>query len=121
MTTNNFFEGRVVRNFAEYAPSAELRVGQVYFLTNFVDQDAIIPQLKPLVFIGCDLHPGDSDDLYFQDAESYLAGVRHSSEAERESAEFHSIAAHSPFVQTFEQALDVLLDCSLRRERARRA
>ena len=91
----------------------------------------MIPELVPLVFIGRDLsseHPG----LYFQDAASFLAGRRwgetnerateeeeeeeeneagHPSEGwfETESEETHS------YVFEFEQALEALLACSLRR------
>jgi hypothetical protein len=47
----------------------------VYFRVSYLDQDMMIPELVPLVFIGRDLrskHPV----MYYQDAEFFLAGKR---------------------------------------------
>jgi hypothetical protein len=41
-----------------------------------LDEDGHIPQLDALVYIGPDRAKGDAGLLYFQDAESYLAGAR---------------------------------------------
>ena len=54
-----------------------LKVGHVYFTLRFVDDEILIPILEPIVFIGRNLDPGDTDRVYFQDAVSYRDGVRH--------------------------------------------
>lgn len=72
-----------------------------------------MPELRPLVFIGRDLRSDNPTLLYFQDARSYLAGVRDATWTDEDLAEFHTIADHSPFVQEDERALDVLMQCSL--------
>jgi hypothetical protein len=95
-----------------------------------LDRDAVIPEVAPLVFIGRDLHP-EQPGLYFQDASSHLAGHRYDPAAmvrvnpENDLPSQLHWGPHS-FVETmaetefatvleFEQALDLLLACSLRR------
>jgi len=54
--------------------------------------------------------------LYFQDAGSYIAGVRYDSATSNPEAEFHTVDRNTPFVLEFERALEVLLRCSLTRK-----
>jgi len=51
-------------------------VGRVYFRVSVLDEDAVIPELVPLVFIGRNLD-ADEPGLYFQDVDSYLTGERY--------------------------------------------
>jgi hypothetical protein len=70
-----YFEGRALKPYGEYVPNDQLIIGRVYFKLGFLDEDMVVPQMHPMVFIGRDLHeqlPG----LYFQDVESYFDGVR---------------------------------------------
>jgi hypothetical protein len=113
------FEGRDLKPFGEFVSDADLVEGETYFAVHFVDDSMRVPEVRALVFIGRDRNLGDAGRLYFQDAASYLAGVRYDAATGEEDAEFHVVAEQTPFVFEFERALDVLLRCSLDRQRKR--
>ena len=69
------FEARDLKGFVDHVKAAGLVVGRPHFRVTFIDQDMVIPDLEALVFIGRNLHP-EGAGLYFQDAESFLAGER---------------------------------------------
>lgn len=130
---NQFFEGRELKPYGEYALAADLIVGRVYFTVGFLDDDMAIPEMTALVFLGTDLSsrlPG----LYFQDAASYVAGERIDVESwvstqddldadvtgqhwvrdDDVRLDWQKARKHSE-VYEFEGALNSLLSCSLRR------
>jgi hypothetical protein len=107
------FEGRDLKPYGEYVQASGLVEGVTYFAVHFLDDLMLVPELDPLVFIGRNLEPSDSGRLYFQDADSYLRGVRY---AQGGKSEIHVVAENAPFVFEFEGALDVLLRCSLKRQ-----
>ena len=109
------FEARELRPYAEPAPAAELAEGEVYFSVRYVDEDMLIPTMDTLVFIGKDLGQGDAGKLYFQDVDSYLQGVRFATASDDDGALFTTESVDKPWIFQFEQALDLLLKCSLRR------
>jgi hypothetical protein len=109
------FPVREVPPYGEYASAATLLVGHTYFRVHFLDQQMTIPELVPLVYIGRNLIEGDTDSLYFQDFESYSAGIPFGDE----SGGTHTVDADTPYVYDFEHALDRLLYCSLTRHRQR--
>jgi hypothetical protein len=111
------FDGRDVKPFAEFALGCSLVEGETYFAVHFVDDDMLIPELRPLVYLGRDREPGDMGQLYFQDAASYVAGVRYEAATGDRDAEFHVVEEHTPLVLEYERALDMLLRCSLERRR----
>ena len=106
---------RELKPFAEPVKSGELDEGEVYFSVTFHDEDMLLPEMVPFVFIGRDLEPGDSRIAYFQDMDSYLRGVSYSTQGG--SAEF-LCGSEDELNQffLFESALDVLLSCSVRRK-----
>jgi hypothetical protein len=122
-----YFEGRELKPYGEFTKASDLVVGRVYFRVSYLDQDMMIPELVPLVFIGRNLsseHPG----LYYQDAESFLAGKRwgqtndepigpDDDDAGDRSEGWFETESERTYSQVFEfdQALDGLLACSLRR------
>jgi hypothetical protein len=121
------FEGREIKSYGDYLRAADLVVGRVYFRTSFVDMDAAIPELVPLVFIGRDLRPGQPG-LYFQDAASYVSGDRYDASTPIQATGSAPIPSGKPgrrferwaeqrysSVYEFERALDELLACSIRR------
>jgi len=112
-----YFPAREIPPYGEYATAETLLEGHTYFRVVFVDHEMRIPELTPLVFIGRNLFDNDADALYFQDAASYLAGIRFGDE--NESREYSTVDANTPFVYEFERALDCLLHCSLTRGRQR--
>ena len=93
--------------------------GETYFAVHFLDDQMLVPELDPLVFIGRNLEPGDFGRLYFQDADSYRSGNRYGKRGDRKDGgeiKIHVVEENTPFVLEFERALDELLRCSLRRE-----
>jgi hypothetical protein len=106
------FEARDLKPYGEYVQPSDLVEGKTYFAVRFLDDRMLVPELNPLVFIGRNLEPGDSGRLYFQDADSYLSGVRF---VDGGKGEIHVVEENAPSVFEFERALDVLLRCSLRR------
>ena len=113
------FEGRDLPPYLETVDRAALVEGELYFSISYVDNGLTRPLLFSLVFIGRDLEQGDTDEYYFQDLESYVAGYRFGAEydegADDAPPQFHrgDIVKSS---QTYEQALDELLRCALRRQ-----
>ncbi len=94
----------------------DARRGKTYFSVHFVDKEMSTPELTPLVYIGRNLAENDTDALYFQDAASYLEGIRF---GDGNEGDFHTVDGGTPFVYDFERALDRLLYCSLTRGRQR--
>ena len=119
-----YFEGRELQPWAEYMRADELRQGAVYFGVHYLDDEMLVPELTAFVFIGKDLEPDDENIIYFQEASSYLAGVRPfdnetptvTDEAEAGSRiVVHTMKANECHMMQYENAVDVLLRCALRR------
>jgi len=113
------FEGRDLKPYQEYVSASALVEGETYFAVHLLDDQMLVPELRPLVFIGYDREVGDSGQLYFRDAYSFMAGVRYGWDSGDGNAEFHAVHHDTPFVSEFEQALGALLLCSLRRQASR--
>jgi hypothetical protein len=112
-----YFDGRELKPYAEPVLSNELQEGAVYFAVNYVDDEMLIPLMETLVFIGRNLEPGDVGTVYFQDVESYREGVRYGSDSENEWAKFETGSENElGHIFHYEQALDGLMHCSLRRK-----
>jgi hypothetical protein len=109
---------RELKPYADYVRSEDLREESVYFYVTFIDHEGLIPMLQPVVYIGNNLEPGDTGTVYFQDAGSFLAGVRLSQLNENDEeirAVVYSFPSESGHVLKYDQALDVLLFCSTKR------
>jgi len=106
------FESRELKPYAEPVLATDLEVGSVYFLLTFADDDMHIPILQTLVFVG-----RTSDGIVrFQDVETYRAGVRFDNVRDEDHAVFFECSGDQlNCIFEFEQALDLLLGCSLRR------
>ena len=111
------FEARELRPYIEHVPVEDLVYGEVYFIVWFLDgTDMLVPELKPVVYVGRNLAPGDMKKLYFQDFVSYQDGVRYETAAEPDDVEFQCFYDdQTSGVCDYERALDGLLHCSLRR------
>lgn len=80
-----------------------------------------IPTLEPLVFIGNNLEFGDEENVYFQDAASYKQGIRYETPNAKDSAIFLTGSqSEMNHIFTYDQALDVLMACLLRRNKKRK-
>jgi hypothetical protein len=111
------FEERELKPFAEPITVDELTEDSVYFLVNFVDDDMLIPQMETLVFIGKNLEDNDTNFFYFQDIDSYQEGVRITSSNSDNYATFSKCTINElNGIYNFENALDVLMWCLLRRK-----
>ena len=128
------FPARELKPYGEYVRSKDLVVGEVYFRVQFLDNHMLVPEVAPCVFVGRNLFPGDQERtpslLYFQDFDSYSAGVRYETTdsrsetragdqspdelVDRPSFESEEESDYSDVCE-FEKALDQLLECSLRR------
>lgn len=112
-----YFNGRELKPYAEPVSSNELQEGTVYFAVNYVDDEMLIPLMETLVFIGRNLEPGDVGTVYFQDVESYREGVRYGADSQNEWAKFETGSENElGHIFHYEQALDGLMHCSLRRK-----
>jgi hypothetical protein len=127
-----YFEGRELKTYGDYVRAAELVEGRVYFRVSYLDQDRAIPELVPLVFVGRNLDP-EQRGLYFQDASSYIAGERYdatdwesvnSEEDVPRRIHMGPVVSFETMPETefatvldFEQALDLLLGVSIRRNK----
>jgi hypothetical protein len=85
--------------------------GEIYFSVNFLDDEMQIPQMEALVF----LEKAGAGHV-FQDAASFLAGLRRGDSLPDNPVILHTRSETGiNGIYIFEEALNVLLRCSLRR------
>lgn len=117
------FEARELKPYIETVRPENLVEGEAYFSVSFVDDGMLKPILFSLVFVGKNLDPEDKekdiDNYYFQDLCSYSSGVRYGTLTVEEPATFHTGDIVNS-IQHYEQALEVLLSCSVRRRETTR-
>lgn len=78
---------------------------------------SVIPMVSSLTFIGKNLLDDEVSTLYFQDVESYRAGIRITDEnPDPDSGWFETWPEASHSICEFENALELLMLCSLRRK-----
>jgi hypothetical protein len=110
------FEARNLQPFSSPVTKDELQVCNIYFMVSFLDDRMLCPELVPVVYIGADLEPEELGKVYFQDLDSHKIGVRFNDGTRDSTATFYSGSSDEMgHVFTFENALEVLLACSLRR------
>jgi hypothetical protein len=110
------FPGRDLKPYAEPVTPEELVVGEVYFSVQYEDVKALAPVVETLVFVGSDLNPGpEGAGHYFQDLGSFLAGVAYGTEADHPARYYRQPPGQVKHIFVFENALNELLKCSLRR------
>lgn len=110
------FEQRELPPYAEPITADELKEGAVYFSVTYADDRMLIPTVETLVFIGRNLEPGDSGQVYFQDINSYQMGFRYELVREDDYARFSTGSENElNHLFEYERALEELMRCSLRR------
>ena len=94
-------------------------MGKIYFFLNYTDSQMLILTLEPMVFIGRNLEPGDTRQVYFQDPDSFEMGIRYESAGSEAEASF-SAGSESEVNHVFEYecALDELMRCLVRRRKS---
>jgi hypothetical protein len=110
------FPATELKPYAEPVSAQEMQVGRVYFALQFSGRDLLVPHLYPLMFLGHDLD-GDSTNLrYFQDFDSYCAGVRYGTQEEEHSGCFQAYGPEEgKHIFDYEHALQALMSCALTR------
>jgi len=125
------FPGRELKTHCDYVRAEDLIVGEVYFRVHFLDDEGLVPELLPREFVGRNLFPADEGGksfLYFKEPDTSSAAASHGpvpadldrrDDHEEDSAEGPSLECeeeteHSGVVD-FDEALNQLLVCSLRR------
>lgn len=112
------FHQRELPPAAHPISSDQLTMDNIYFMVDYADEEMKVPLVRSIVFIGRNL--GDDDDtdtIYFQDVDSYLGGIRFSDNPTPGSCLFfHCSADDLGAIFEFEQALDELMKCSVRRK-----
>lgn len=111
------FEGRDLKSYLQTVPPENLIEGHLYFHITYVDDGMLMPIINSLIFVGKNLNEQDEDKYYFQDLDSYSAGIRYETASPESPAVFHT-GDIIKSIQTYEQALDELLRCFLRRRKA---
>jgi hypothetical protein len=122
-----WFEARDIKPYAEPIDSNELSEGAIYFSSTFLDDadELLTPLLFPLVFIGRNIDPEDLgteavSNLYFQDAKSYLRGIRYGSSLRIDGFDpWFEVSSENEanHVFQYEHALDGLIRCELQRRK----
>ncbi len=107
---------RQLPDYAEPVEENKLIVGQTYFSVQFLDEDLVIPIVEPVVYLGQSTSESTQDRrLQFQYARSCFSVECGNALAADEVVIFSQAASQCGHIFEFEQALDVLLRCSLRR------
>ena len=110
------FPATELKPYAEPVSPQEMHVGRVYFALQFSGRGLLVPHLYPLIFLGHDLDGENRDLRYFQDFDSYLAGVRYGTQEEENSECFQAYGAEEgKHVFDYEHALLLLMSCALKR------
>lgn len=113
------FDERELKTYAEPVTATDLVEGQVYFSVQFADDHLLIPIMETWVFAGRKLRSGDTEDvLCFQDAESYLRGIRRGASEDNKARFQVATPTGINHIFDYEQALDELMRCAVRRRQA---
>jgi hypothetical protein len=116
------FEERELKPYSTFVLAQDLKEGTVYFVVQYLDDSLLLPMMRPVVFIGRNLGPGDRGRVYFQDAESYRSGLRRDSLDSDADARFESFpegkAGDVSGIYAYEDALDDLMRCALKRRKS---
>ena len=114
------FRARTLKTYAEPVDASQLVEGHTYYSLNYYDEEMLIPDFKALVFIGAFPNDQGVELLHFQDFDSYLDGVRFQTASSDDDAVFSRCTEeHAQNIFEFEQALNELMLCSLRRSGAK--
>lgn len=110
------FPATELKPYAEPVSPDGLKRGRVYFSLQYLDSDLLVPVLQPLIFLGYDLDGDDPRLRFFQDFDSFRAGIRYSKRTEEESTYFEVCGPEDgKHIFEYEQALEQLMSCALRR------
>lgn len=107
------FEARELKQSAEPVKAAKLLEDQVYFSVSYADEERLIPILDAYLFAGRNLFPNASGQLYFQGLDPVRRDIPR--ENSNDFGGYRVESEESTHLFEFEQALEELMVCSLRR------
>lgn len=111
------FEARDLKSYAEPVILENLAAGNVYFAVQYSDPELLMPQVRPLIYLGRNLNHLNADLFYFQDLDSFRMGIRYDSDFETKRDEFELCDSNGgAYIFEFEKALEELMRCGLRRQ-----
>ncbi len=113
------FPATELKPFGEPVTPEQMKKGRVYFALHYLDEDMFVPIVHPMVFLGWNL-AGDGPGLrYFQDFDSFRAGIRYPTRTEEESSHFEAYGPdEGKHIFEYDKALELLMTCALRRREA---
>jgi hypothetical protein len=112
------FPATELKPYAEPVMPEQTQKGRVYFGLHFLDDDFLVPTLQPLIFLGC-LDSDDPSRRFFQDFDSFRAGVRFSTRSDEDSRHFEVYGPdEGNHIFEYEHALEGLMRCALQRRQA---
>lgn len=100
----------------------QLVTGKAYYQITYDgdDKDMEAPLVLSMVFIGMNIDDDETDTVYFQDALSYDFGIRLSDDPESGTFMlFRCTPDGLGAIFEFDQALDEMMKCSIRRQRGK--
>ena len=108
------FPATKLKSYAKPVSGADMKQGRVYFALQFEDPDLLVPVLQPLIFLGYDLDGKNTNLRWFQDFDSYRAGVRYENGSAEELPSFQTYGPEEG-KQIFEyrHALERLMWCEM--------
>jgi hypothetical protein len=109
---------RDVPGHAEPVHAEDLRGGRVYFSIQYADEALQLPIVETLVFTGTEKDEGGATICCFQDLTSHQRGIKRGS-SEPEGALFYFQHTNQlRHIFEYSSALDELIRCSSRRQKA---
>ena len=82
------FEARELAPYAKPVKASDLIRGETYFIVTFADERMLVPEMKPVIFVGVDLAEEGENQLYFQDYGDYHREDAHSGATQDDRLEF---------------------------------
>jgi len=111
------FPATELKPYAEPVSPHEMEEGRVYFAVQFSERNLLVPRLEPWIFLGQDLDGDSRNKRYFQDFDSYCAGLRYAEQGEADSVCFQVYGPEEgKHIFDYEHALKQLMRCGLRRQ-----
>lgn len=113
---DRIFPATKLKSGAEPVSAVDMKQRRVYFALQFEDPDLLVPVLQPLLFLGYNLDRQNPDLRWFQDFDSYRAGVRYENGDPQERSSFQAYGSdEGQHIFEYHHALERLMWCEMSR------
>ncbi len=113
---DRIFPATTLKSYAEPVSQTDMKQGRVYFALQFEDPDLLVPLLQPLIFLGHNIDGDDPSLRWFQDFDSYRAGVRYENSDPEERGSFHVYGTdEGKHIFEYRRALERMMWCEMSR------